>query len=814
MIGRGLPFGRGLAQSGPMDLKFAIRSLFRNPGFALLSILVMALGIGANTAVFSVVNTVLLKPLAFPEPDRIVTLSNLWTKQATVSANVSGPDFHDWHDQSTAFEAMAYYLNGPEPVGLPSGTEYGQAAAVTPEFLRVFGVQPVVGRGFTAEETKAGGPDAALISDAFRQRHFENTDAVGKSVRMEGHTFTIVGVMPPRFHFPGKTDLWTPANTIDKETVSRSAHNYRVVGRLAPGSTLEQAQAQLTAIATRLEQQYPESNKGKSAVVQLMLDNMVSNVRLTLYLLLGAVVLVQLIACANVANLLLAKAMSRSREIAIRAAVGAARWRIVRQLTVESLVLAMLAGIAGLFLALWGVDAIRAVAPRNIPRVGDISVDGVVLAFTLAVSVLSSLLFGLAPALQASKVDLNDALKQGAAKGVMSGGANRMRSALVVGEIALSVVLLTGAGLLIRSFQALSNVELGFRPQSILMVKASVPSSGLAGAQRATRFYRDLMGDIRALPGVTGAGASAGPPGTIRSNGGYWVDHLPEKPGINSPQAVFSVIMPGTFATLGIPLLSGHDLTDGDTYDSPFFAVINEELARRSFPGENPIGHVLFCGMDSPKPMTIVGVVGNVRQWGPATAPWPEIYMPYQQHPYFATVLHLLVRTSGDPGSLTEAVRRTIRARSPEVPVQFTTLEASLSESVAAPRFRTLLLAIFAGLAVLLAMAGVYGVMAYVVTQRTNEIGLRLALGASGGNILRLVVGQGLLLTIAGLAIGLAGAVAATRLLTSMLFEIKPGDPATYAAASALLAVVALAACYLPARRAMKVDPLVALRQE
>lgn len=287
------------------------------------------------------------------------------------------------------------------------------------------------------------------------------------------------------------------------------------------------------------------------------------------------------------------------------------------------------------------------------------------------------------------------------------------------------------------------------------MAKASVPSSGLAGAQRATRFYRDLLGDIRALPGVTSAGASAGPPGTIRSNGGYWVDHLPDKLTVGSPQAVFSVIMPGTFATLGIPVISGRDLSDGDTYDSPFQAVINEELARKSFPGENPIGHVLFCGMDSPKPMTIVGVAGNVRQWGPATAPWPEIYMPYQQHPYFATVLHLLVRTAGDPGKLTEAVRRTIRARSPEVPVQFTTLEASLSESVAPPRFRTVLLGIFAGLAVLLAMAGVYGVMAYVVTQRTNEIGLRMALGAGSGNVLRLVVGQGLLLTVAGLAIGL-----------------------------------------------------------
>ncbi len=431
-------------------------------------------------------------------------------------------------------------------------------------------------------------------------------------------------------------------------------------------------------------------------------------------------------------------------------------------------------------------------------------------------SVISSLLFGLAPAVQASRIDLNESLKQGAAKSVVGGGSGRMRSALVVAEIALSVVLLAGAGLLIRSFQALSNVDLGFRPEKILVASASVPSSNLESARRATQFYKGLLTDVAALPGVVSVGATMAPPGTIHSNGGYWIDHLPgpEERTVSSPQAVFSVVAPGTFSTLGIPLKTGRDFNDGDIYEAPFTAVINEALAKKAFPGQDPIGRLIFCGMDSPNPMKIVGVVGDVRQWGPATPPWAEIYMPYQQHPYFASALSVLVRTPAEPSSLADVLRRKIRERSPDVPVKFTTLEASLSENVAAPRFRTLLLGIFAALAVCLAMAGVYGVMAYVVSQRSSEIGLRMALGASSGDVLRLVLRQGLVLAGIGLVLGLAGAIASTRLITSMLFEVKPTDPLTYCGVAAVLGIVALAASYVPALRATKVDPLVALRQE
>jgi predicted permease len=799
-----------------MDLKFALRSLRKNAGFTLLAVLVMGLGIGANTAMFSVVNSVLLKPLDYRDPARILTLSSL-SKTNGSHFQVSAPDFHDWHDQSTAFSAMAYYDFDPETaIATRSGAEYGSVAEVTPEFFRVFAVEPAIGRFFSPEEVQPGSPGAVMISYSYWQTHFgADAGVIGQTVRMLGKTFPIVGILAPRFHFPDKTDIWLPANTVFGETTSRSAHNYRVAARLKPEVTLEQAQSQMSAIGARLEQLYPASNRNKSVAVTRMRDEMVGDVRTTLYLLLGAVSLVLLIACANMANLLLAKATSRTREMAIRAAVGAGRGRIVRQLITESMVLAVASGIAGLLLAIWGSNALVAIAPRNVPRLAETGIDGWVLAFTFGVTVVASLLFGLAPAIHASKVDLNDSLKQGAARSV-GGGAGRIRAALVVAEIALSVILLTGAGLLMRSFVAMHNVALGFRPENVLVMGANVPASELEGRRRAARFYKDLLADVATLPGVSAAGATWSPPGHVGSWGGYWIDHLPAPEGLSvtAPQAVFSVVAPGTFATLGIPLKRGRDFNDSDGYDVPFTAVINESLARTSFAGQDPIGRSIVCGLDSVKPMRIVGVVGDIRQDGPARAPRSEIYMPYQQHPGRATSLSVVVRTAADPTSLFETMRRKARATSPDVPVKFTTLETLLAENVAAPRFRTLLLGIFAGLAVCLAMAGVYGVMAYVVGQRSNEIGLRMALGASPGKVMGLVLGQGLALAGIGLAIGLAGAVVATRLLTKMLFEVKPGDPMTYAGVVVLLAVVALAASYIPARRATKVDPLVALRQE
>jgi predicted permease len=796
-----------------MDLKFALRSLRKNLGFTLLAVVVMALGIGANTAVFSVVNAVLLKPLAYRDPDRIVTLSSLWRKSGG-HGQVSAPDFHDWHDQSTAFAAMAYYDDDSTAVMSGASAEYAHVAEVTPEFFQVFGVVPAAGRLFSPEEQKRGGAGAVVIGYSYWQSHFgANASALGQAVRMLGKSFSIAGVLPPRFHFPNETDIWLPANVVFPETESRSAHNYRVAGRLKPDVSLEQAQAQMTAIGARLEQQYKDSNTGKSVAVARMRDEMVRNVKLTLYLLLGAVALVLLIGCANVANLLLARATARTREIAIRAAVGASRGRIVRQLLAESMVLALIAGAAGLLLAKWGSDALVALAPGNVPRLAESGIDGWVLVFTLGISVAASLLFGLAPAVQISRVDLNETLKQGATRAVGGGKAGRMRAALVVVEVALSVVLLAGAGLLIRSFAALHSVALGFNPEHLLVMESSVPSSSLEDARRATRFYKDLLADLAALPSVSAVGGAGNTPGTPFSDGSYVIDHL-DGFTVSAPQAVFSVMTPGTFAALGIPLKRGRDFNEGDGYEAPFTAVINEALARKSFPGQDPLGRMIYCGLDSMKPMKIVGVVGDVRQYGPAVEPWPEIIMPYEQHPGRATALNIVVRASVPGGALWGPIQRKVRARSAEVPVKFTSMEDLLSENTATPRFRTLLLGLFAAIAVCLAMAGVYGVVAYTVGQRASEIGLRMALGANTSDVLRLILRQGMALTGIGLAVGLIAAVAATRLVASMLFEVKASDPATYIGVAALLGVVSLAASYIPARRAARVDPVSALRQD
>jgi len=787
-----------------MDLRFALRSLRRNPGFTLLAVLVMALGIGANTAVFSVVNTVLLKPLDYHDPDKIVTIVNLWRRdgrQAEISPQISAPDFHDWHDQTTAFSAMAYYNPATTSIRAGNAAEYGTVAAVTPDFFRVFDVQPAVGALLSE-----GG---AVISYSFWQSHYGGqASALGQPLRIQDKSVTIAGVMPPRFRFPEKTDIWYLANTIFPESPGRGSHNYLVVGRLKPEFSVEQAQAEMSALASRLEQAYPNSNRGKGVLVTRMRDSLTGDVRPTLYILLGAVALVLLIACANMANLLLAKSTARVREIAIRAAVGASRWRIVRQLVTESMVLASVSGAAGLLLAMWGSNALVALAPTNVPRLAETQIDGWVLAFTLAVSIAASVLFGLAPALHASRVDLNEALKLGSGRTV-GGGAGRIRAGLVVSEIALSVVLLAGAGLLIRSFSALERVALGYRPENVLVMTANAPGIGV-------RFHKDLLAAAMTVPGVSAAGASRVPPGRVGSNGGYWVDHDPAASELNvhATQAVFSVITGGTFGALGVPIRRGRDFDDRDDADAPMTAMINEALANKEFPGQDPIGHTVVSGFDSLKQMRVIGVVADVRQYGPQRPPSPEIFMPYLQHARAAASMSLMARTSGDPTAYYETMRRKAREISPDVPVRFTTMELRAHENVAAPRFRTLLLAVFAGLAMCLAMAGVYGVMSYAVSQRSGEIGLRMALGASAANVMALVLRQGFVLAAAGLLLGLAGAAAATRLLQNLLFEVKPGDPLTYAAVATVLTVVALAASYIPARRAAKLDPLAALRQE
>jgi predicted permease len=803
------------------DLRYGGRSLRRSPGFAALAVLIMALGIGANTAVFGVVNAVLLQPLAYRDPDRIVTISGARADTAAASRRpqhqiepVSGPDFWDWHDRSSSFEAMAYYLTGEASVLRGSAAEYAQATAVSAEFFSVFAVEPVVGRFPTAEEIEQGGSGTLMISHSYWQGRFgANATAIGQSIRIDGRSVHIAGVLPPGFHFPAKTDLWLmiPRRATNEY---RAAHRYLVVGRLKPGISIERAQGKMTSIARSLEEIYPRSNKGQGIAVERMRDQMVGDVRVTLYLLLGAVSVVLLIACANTAALLLSKATTRTREVAVRLALGASRRRIMRQLVTESLLLAVLAGVAGLLLAYLGSKSLVALAPADLPRLAEIGVDRSVLAFTLGVSLATSFLFGMIPALYASRVDVNDALKQGGTRSVVGGGLIRVRGMLVVVEVALAVVLLSGAGLLIRSFIALNSVALGFRPERVLVIQATVPRGNAQshGRQESQRL-KVLISEVAALPGVLAAGATLTPPGHVLAFGSHFVDHVPEKLDYQAPNTVLSIIAPGTFAALGIPLKSGRDFGDGDTFDKPSVAVVNEALARKSFAGQSPIGRTIFCPFDATPAMTIIGVVGDVRQFGPAREPLPECYMPYQQHQY-GTTLSIVARTIGNPTVLSETVRRVAHGTSPDVPLKFTTMEALVSENVAAPRFRSLLFGLFAALAVCLAMAGVYGVMAYAVGQRSNEIGLRIALGASTGSLLRLILGQGMVLTTAGLALGLAAAVAGTRLMESMLFQVRPNDPLVYLAVSVLLGIVSIVASCVPAWRASRIDPLTAIRRE
>ena len=797
------------------DLRYAGRNLRRSPGFATLVVLIMALGIGANTAVFSVVNAVLLRPLSYRGAERIVTLSDFAvTGQArtALSKQASAREFEEWHKQSSSFEAMAYYGARETAVTWGSGAEYARVAGVSPEFFRVFDVEAAAGRFPTAEEMKPGGSGAVLLSYEYWQRHFGgDARALGQTIRVYGLR-TIVGVLPPGFRFPEKTDLWFAVSETDDPPAAR---NYLVVARLKPGISLEQAQTEMSLIAKRIEREYPDTNQGWSVSAAHMRDDLVDDIRPTLYLLLGAVGVVLLIACANTATLLLGKATARTHEVAVRTALGASRRRIVRQLITESLLLSSVAGATGLLFASFGSKALVSLAPTDLPRLAEAGIDRWVLVFTFGISTITSLLFGLAPALYASKVELVETLKQGGRRTVAGGGAARFRGALVVAEIALAVTLVSVSGLLMKSLAALQTVALGFRPENVLVMRATVPGSLAAATPRARQFFGEMLSQIHKLPGVLAAGATMAPPGSIDSSGGYFIDRLPANPDwTHAPEAVLSIVAPGTFAALGIPVKAGRDFSESDTLERSLVAVVNESLVRKSFPHQNPLGRKIICSFDTLEAMTIVGVVGDVRQLGPEREPMRECYMTYGQHGFNGLTLSIVARTNGDPAMLSESLRRLARERAADVPMKFTTLEAMLSDHLAAPRFRTLLIALFAGLALCLAMAGVYGVVAFSVSQKSNEVGVRIALGATTGGVVRLVLRQGVALAAFGLGLGLAASMAGTRLLESMFFQVRPNDPWVYIAVAGLVGVVTLFAGYIPASRAAKIDPMAALRQE
>ena len=793
------------------DLRYAGRTLRRSRGFAVLVIAIMALGIGANTAVFSVVNSVLLKPLPYPGAERIVTLRTVHLTSGTTERQVAIANYRDWRDHGSSFEAMATYRAGESAVIPEATAEYGRTASIDAPFFRVFGVSPILGRTFTPEETSPGTPRVAVISYAYWQRQFGGDPRVlDRTIRMGITQRSIVGVMPPGFQFPGETDIWSPQTT---SSTSRTQHNFLTVARLTPGVTLEQARVELNTIASRLAEQYPASNQGRGVTALPLQDELVGDVRLTLYLVWGVVGLVLLIACANTATLLLGRSTGRTREMAVRTALGAGRGRIVRQLITESLLLAMVAGVFGILLASWGVRVLVALSPADVIRLTAIRIDWGVLAFTLVTSLVTSVFFGLVPALHASRVDLIDVVKQGGGHAGVNRRTVRTRSLLVVAEVALAVVLLIGAGLLVKSLIALHRAELGFRPQNVLVSRAT----GVRSRQDNDVFFGRLMAQLAALPGVAAVGATSIPPGDLSSaaSGRHYIDRIPaQRDRAREPVTMMTIVAPGSFSALGIPFKRGRDFDAGDTADRPLVAIVNEALVRASLSGQEPIGRTIHCLFDRNDPMTIVGVVGDVRQRNPALPSQPECYMPYRQHSYNNATLNIVVRTLGDPAAFAGTVRRMAAAISPEVPLSFTTMEAQVSKGVEDPRFRALLFGIFAAFAVCLAMAGVYGVMAYGVQQRSREIALRIALGASRTSVLRLILRQGLFLTGVGLTVGLAGAVAATRLLETVLFEVRPVDTQVYLGVVLLLALVALVAGYLPARRAAVLDPAQVLKTE
>jgi len=809
---RGIP----LLETTLQDVRYAVRTLHNNRGATVVGILVMALAIGANTAVFSVVHAVLLNPLPYANPDRIVTLSYLSTggnASGERSRQVSVPDFLDWQAQNRSFESMAYYTTGRTSVMAGSVAEYAVVATVTGEFLRVFAGQPSTGRWFSREETQEGGTGAAMVSDRYARQQFgEPARAPGRTLRLGNRAVPIVGVLSPAFDFPVATDVWFSA-VGNRSQLHRRGNNFRAVARLKSDVGLDQAQTEMTAISARLEAQYPDTNKNMRVIVTPLQREMVGDVQSMLYLLLGAVALVLLIACATMATLLLAKATARAPEIAVRAALGASRSRIVKQLLVEASVQAFAAGAIGVMIAIWGTGALVALSPPDVPRLDEVAVNGTVLLFTLTLCLIVSVLFGLPPALQAARVDVNDRLRHGASR-VAGGRGNRTREGLVVAEIALAVVLVATGALLVRSLVALQQAPLGFQPASVLLMQATArPSSPDWSDSRA--FFEGLLGDVAQLPGVLAAGAMMGPPGRVGSESGYWIDRMPKESPLSAARpAVMNVIAPGTFAALGIPIRQGRDLHDGDRGGRPQVAIINEALARAAFGARDPIGRVLIAGYDSTDPMTIVGVVGDVRQYGPAQEPQPELYMPYQQHRYNGATLYVVVRTATDPAALGASVERKARERSPNVSVRVTMMDALLAEHVATPKFRAWLLSLFAAVALCLAMAGVYGVMAYVAGQRSKEIGVRMALGASARSVLWLMLGRGLKLTGIGLATGVLGAIASARLVSGMLFQVTPHDVVTYAGVAAVLGLLSLLATYVPARRATRIDPLHVLRQE
>ncbi len=815
------------------DLRYGARMLLKSPGITFVVVLALALGIGANTAIFSVVDAVLLRPLPYPESDRLVFLNE--TSKAMDEISISYPNFADWRNQNQVFEKIGVYNRASYNLtggGEPERIITGQVSA---DLFAALRANPVLGRLYTNDEDKPGGSPVVLLSYALWQRRFGGqANIVNQPLTLNGKSYTVIGVMPQGFQFPSRVEMWVPVGQLSGEPgwLQRGNHpGLYGVARLKPGVTFAQAKAELDTIGANLEKQYNDSNAGNGIGVRPLIEIFVGDIRRALWVLFAAVAFVLLIACANIANLLLARAQSRQREMAIRSAMGAGRWRIARQLLTESVLLALIGGTLGLLVARWGLALILYISPDAIPRAKEISLDWRVLAFTIGISLVTGVLFGLVPALQAGIVDVHETLKE---TGRGTSGKHWLRSSLVVVEVATTLVLLIGAGLMIRSFYRLQKVNPGFAYEQLTSFTVSLPEKKYKTPEQLDQFYGRLLENLRGMPGVESTAAASGLP--LGNNGwqtSFVIDGRPRPPRDQTPLMEACLVTPDYFRAMNIPLIRGRYFDDHDDRSSivgkdlsklneiekemaPLNAIIiDEEFARRYWPDEDPIGKRIGMGSEEhPLFLTVLGVVGRVKMEGLSQdSKRVQGYFPFKQIP--SNGMTVVLKASGDPNQLIAAVRQQVAAIDPDQPIySVRTMDQIRAESVAPERLNLTLLSIFAGIALVLAIVGIYGVMSYSVTQRTHEIGIRMAIGAQPRDVFRMVIGQGMMLALIGVGIGLVGAFGLTRLMTTMLFGVEPTDPATFAAIAVLLTVVALVACYVPGRRATKVDPVVSLRYE
>jgi putative ABC transport system permease protein len=796
------------------DVRYGLRMLLKKPGFTLTAVITLALGIGATSVIFSFVNGILLRPLPYKDSERLVSLYETSPKRGIASTGISPLNFLDWREQNQVFTGVAAYHEDSYSFSEGGKPEQLSGGDISYNTFEILGVAPILGRTFTAEEDRPGSDMVVILGHGLWKRRFGGKpEVIGQQITINNRQRTVIGVMPPDFKFPEVADLWVPL-AIDPSSWSRHSHGWGAVARLKPGVTLEQAQSNMTAIAGRLEEQYPITNEGMGVVLTPLREDLAGDYRKALFILMGVVGLVLLIACVNVANLLLAQASSRGKEVAIRTALGAGRRRIFRQLLTESVLLGLVGGALGCGLAAWGIDLLLAAIPIDLPFWMNFDLDGRALGFTAGVTLLTGLIFGAAPALQASKVNLNEALKEGA-RGGPGAGRHRMLRSLVVAEMALSLILLIGAGLMMRSFMRLQGANTGFNPENLLTLRVDLPEAKYDTPEKNHAFFKELLERVNALPGVQVASATwrlplaGGGRDTSMTVEGFPVPPIGQRLRVN-----YCVSAPNYFHSMGIPILLGRDFTDADARHSMQVTIIDEQVAREYWPNESPLGKRVRFGTpeDNDRWHTIVGVVGSVKHKSLNLERTKTVYLPHAQDSM--SNMRLAVRAA-NPESLAPAIREQVKAIDPDQPItDMRTMTEVITRSVWRPRLYTILFGVFAAVALALTSVGIYGVMAYSVSERTREIGIRVALGARRRDVLKLVVAQGMKLALIGAVIGLGAALALTRLMQSLLFEVSPTDPGTFAGLAALLSIVATLACYIPARRATKVDPMIALRCE